>query len=65
MSPADAKAEREADMEEKAKSIAELLKILANENRLLILCALMQSQMTVNKSRPLCRTSRSRRFPSI
>jgi DNA-binding transcriptional ArsR family regulator len=36
-------------MEENAKRIAELLKILANENRLLILCALMQSPMTVSK----------------
>ena len=36
-------------MEEKAKQIAELLKILANENRLLILCALMESPMTVSK----------------
>ena len=36
-------------MEEKAKQIAELLKILANENRLLILCALMEQPMTVNK----------------
>lgn len=36
-------------MEEKAKKIAELLKLLANENRLLILCALIQEPMTVNK----------------
>lgn len=28
------------DMEEKARQIAELLKVLANENRLLILCSL-------------------------
>ena len=34
-------------MEEKAKKIAELLKILANENRLLILCALIESPLTV------------------
>lgn len=34
-------------MEEKAKYIADLLKLLANENRLLILCALMQDRMTV------------------
>jgi DNA-binding transcriptional ArsR family regulator len=34
-------------MEEKARQIAELLKILANENRLLILCALVQKPMTV------------------
>ncbi|MDR3271260.1 MAG: metalloregulator ArsR/SmtB family transcription factor [Peptococcaceae bacterium] len=36
-------------MEEKAKKIAELLKILANENRLLILCALIQGAKTVNE----------------
>lgn len=34
-------------MEEKAKQIAELLKILANEKRLMILCALMEEPMTV------------------
>ena len=34
-------------MEEQAKQIAELLKVLANENRLLILCALMEEPMTV------------------
>lgn len=36
-------------MEEKAKEIAELLKVLANENRLIILCALMTEPMTVGK----------------
>jgi DNA-binding transcriptional ArsR family regulator len=36
-------------MEEKARQVADLLKILANENRLLILCALMQEPMTVNR----------------
>lgn len=36
-------------MEEKAKKIAELLKLLANEHRLLILCALMQSPLTVGE----------------
>lgn len=36
-------------MEERAKQIAELLKVLANENRLLILCALMQQPMTVGE----------------
>ncbi|MDR0443068.1 MAG: metalloregulator ArsR/SmtB family transcription factor [Treponema sp.] len=35
-------------MEEKAKALAEMLKILANENRLLILCALVQGAKTVN-----------------
>ena len=34
-------------MEEKARQIAALLKILANENRLLILCTLVQKPMTV------------------
>lgn len=34
-------------MEEKAKQIAELLKMLANENRLMIFCALMERPMTV------------------
>lgn len=36
-------------MEDKAKAIAELLKLLANENRLLILCALIKEAMTVGK----------------
>ena len=36
-------------MEEKAKRIAELLKLLANEHRLLILCALIQQPMTVGR----------------
>ena len=36
-------------MEEKAKQIAELLKMLANENRLLILCALMEQPMNVGE----------------
>jgi len=36
-------------MEEKAKQLAELLKILANENRLLILCALIQGAKTVGE----------------
>lgn len=35
-------------MEENAKRIAELLKVLANENRLLILCALIKESMTVS-----------------
>ena len=34
-------------MEEKAKQIAQLLKLLANEQRLLILCALVQGPMNV------------------
>ena len=36
-------------MGEKAKQIAELLKVLANENRLLIFCCLMESPMTVSE----------------
>ena len=36
-------------MNEKAKQLAELLKILANEHRLLILCALMQGAKTVSQ----------------
>ena len=36
-------------MEEKAKKIAGLLKVLANSNRLLILCGLMEHPMTVGE----------------
>ncbi len=36
-------------MEEQAKKIAELLKLLANEHRLLILCALIKGQLTVGE----------------
>ena len=36
-------------MEEKAKQIAELLKVLANENRLMIFCALMNRPMNVSE----------------
>lgn len=36
-------------MEEQAKKIAELLKLLANEHRLLILCALTQGKLTVGE----------------
>lgn len=35
-------------MEEQAKQIAELLKVLANENRLFILCALMKGAQNVS-----------------
>ena len=35
-------------MEERAKKIAELLKLLANEQRLLILCALLEEKLTVS-----------------
>ncbi|MCL1916994.1 MAG: metalloregulator ArsR/SmtB family transcription factor [Peptococcaceae bacterium] len=36
-------------MKEKAKKIAELLKVLANENRLIIFCVLMETPMTVGE----------------
>lgn len=36
-------------MEENAKKIAELLKLLANEHRLLILCALIKEPMSVSQ----------------
>ena len=36
-------------MEEKAKQVANLLKVLANENRLLIFCALMEQPMNVTE----------------
>jgi DNA-binding transcriptional ArsR family regulator len=36
-------------METKAKKVAELLKILANENRLMILCALIEGEKTVGE----------------
>ncbi len=36
-------------MEEKAKEVANLLKVLANENRLLILCNLIEGPLTVGE----------------
>lgn len=36
-------------MEQRAKQIAELLKMLANENRLMIFCTLMEGPKTVSK----------------
>lgn len=36
-------------MEEKAKKVAELLKVLANENRLLILCTLLEEPQHVSR----------------
>lgn len=36
-------------MEKEAKQLAELLKVLANENRLMIFCALMEGPKTVSK----------------
>ena len=38
-------------MEERAKKIAKLLKLLANEHRLLILCALLKGRLTVGGRR--------------
>lgn len=35
-------------MEAHAKALSELLRVLANQNRLLILCALMREPMTVS-----------------
>lgn len=36
-------------MEQRARQIAELLKMLANENRLMIFCSLMDGPMTVGE----------------
>ena len=36
-------------MEENAKAVAQLLKLLANEHRLLILCALSEGERTVGE----------------
>ena len=36
-------------MNEKAKKMAEILKVLANENRLIIFCVLMEQPMTVGE----------------
>ncbi len=36
-------------MEEKSKDVAELLKVLANQNRLLILCALADQSLNVTE----------------
>ncbi len=36
-------------MEEKAKQVADMLKVLANENRLLVLCTLMRRPLTVSE----------------
>lgn len=36
-------------MEEHAKEVAKVLKSLSNPNRLLILCALMEKEMSVNE----------------
>ena len=36
-------------MEEQAQKVAELLKLLSNEHRLLILCTLMQGPLTVGE----------------
>lgn len=39
----------ENKMEERAKELADILKVLANENRLLILCALAEQPLTVSE----------------
>lgn len=44
-----AKKGEDKTMEEKAKQIAELLKLLSNENRLLILCALIEQPLQVGR----------------
>jgi len=36
-------------MKDKAKKVAELLKMLANENRLMILCALIEAPQSVSR----------------
>ena len=36
-------------MEERAKELTDILKVLANENRLLILCALAEQPLTVSE----------------
>lgn len=36
-------------MEDKARKVAELLKVLANENRLMILCALIEAPQSVGR----------------
>ena len=37
------------ELEERAKQIAGLLRVLANENRLMLFCALMEQPMTVSE----------------
>ena len=37
------------DMEEHAKEVAQILKLIANENRLMILCALEEGEHTVSE----------------
>ena len=36
-------------MEERAKTVADLLKVLSNENRLMILCSLIKNPLTVSE----------------
>ena len=36
-------------LEEKLKDISELLKVLANENRLTVVCSLLEKEMTVSE----------------
>ncbi len=51
-------------MEEQAKTIAELLKLLANEHRLLILCALIKGQLTVGDIHKCTKYYGIRTFPT-
>ena len=52
-------------MEEQAKTIAELLKLLANEHRLLILCALIKGELTVGTFINMYQILRHLHFPNI
>lgn len=52
-------------MEEQAKTIAELLKLLANEHRLLILCALIKGQLTVGDIHKCVPNITAPHFPNI
>lgn len=40
---------QEQNMSEIAKNVSKILKIIANENRLMILCVLIESPLTVNE----------------
>ncbi len=46
-------------MKEKAREVTELLKVLANENRILILCELIKEPMSVNQLRSKLTISQS------
>ncbi len=47
------------EMKEKAREVTELLKVLANENRILILCELIKEPMSVNQLRSKLTISQS------